>query len=400
MHILDRYALSCGVKIDQPFINSHYYPVTLDKYVVFQTSGKGNSRQYDYWHKAFSFIKEYAPDYKIVHVGIPSDQSVYGVDIDLRGKTSINHLAYIIKNCSIYLGVDSLSVHLASANNKKIVALYSYCYAQNCSPVWGDRKDHTLIEVDWEKHGKPSFSLQEDDKKINKINPELIAKAVLDQLQIPNDLDKVQTVHIGKSFHNPTIEVIPDDGPIPTLIKEKVCNIRLDYVFNEKKLLQLASISFLNIISNKPVDLGLLNTIKAKVSGMTLIVDASFDINYLKAVKNLGIKLTLTAANNDNWGKLAEKFFDFGLEKEQVATKDSVKDSDKVNQQWIFSSEKIIISNGKIFSSKASWKNNQAKLDKYSKVIDCPDFWEESEHFHILKDERPNWNSAKNSLSP
>lgn len=400
MHILDRYALSCGVKIDQPFINSHYYPITLDKYIVFQTSGKGNSRQYDYWHKAFSFIKEYAPDYKIVHVGIPSDQSVYGVDVDLRGKTSINHLAYIIKNCSIYLGVDSLSVHLASANNKKIVALYSYCYAQNCSPVWGDRKDHALIEVDWEKYGKPSFSLQEHDKKINKINPEVIAKAALDQLGIANDLDKVQTVHIGNSFHNPTIEIIPDDGPIPVLIKEKVCNVRLDYLFNEKKLLQLASVSFLNIISNKPVDLGLLNTIRSKVSGMTLVVDGSFDIDYLKSVKNLGFKLTLTAPNDNNWGALAEKFFDFGLEKEEVVTKNSVKDSDKVSDEWIFSSEKIIISNGKIFSSKASWKNNQPKLDKYSKVIDTPDFWEESEHFHILKDERPNWNSAKNSLSP
>jgi hypothetical protein len=289
---------------------------------------------------------------------------------------------------------------LASANNKKIVALYSYCYAQNCSPVWGDRKDHTLIEVDWQKYGKPSFSLQEDDKKINKINPEVIAKAVLDQLEVANDLDKIQTIHIGKSFHSPIIEIIPDDGPIPVLIKEKVCNVRLDYLFNEKKLLQLASISFLNIISNKPIDLGLLNTIKGKISGMTFIVDASFDINYLKAVKNLGVKLIVTAPNNDSWGKLAEKFFDFALEKEQVVTKDSVKDSDKLNEQWIFSSEKIIIANGKIFSSKASWKNNQAKLDKYSKVIDSPDFWEESEHFHILKDERPNWNSAKSSLYP
>ena len=156
----------------------------------------------------------------------------------------------------------------------------------------------------------------------------------------------------------------------------------------------------MNIISNKPVDLGLLNTIKSKVSGMTLIVDASFDIDYLKTVKNFGFKLTLTAPNDNGWGALAEKFFDFGLEKEQAVTKNSVKDSDKVSDQWIFSSEKIIISNGKIFSSKASWKNNQPKLDKYSKVIDTPDFWEESEHFHILKDERPNWNSAKNSLSP
>ena len=59
MHLLDRYALSCGVKIDKPFISEHYYPTTLDKYIVFQTSGKGNSRQYDYWTKVFSFIKEY-----------------------------------------------------------------------------------------------------------------------------------------------------------------------------------------------------------------------------------------------------------------------------------------------------------------------------------------------------
>ena len=70
MHLLDRYALSCGVKIDKPFISEHYYPTTLDKYIVFQTSGKGNSRQYDYWTKVFSFIKEYTEDYKIVHVGL------------------------------------------------------------------------------------------------------------------------------------------------------------------------------------------------------------------------------------------------------------------------------------------------------------------------------------------
>ena len=125
MHLLDRYALSCGVKIDKPFILEQYYPMVLDKYVVFQTSGKGNSRQYDYWDKVFSFIREYCSDYKIVHVGLPSDQTVEGVDEDLRGKTSIRQLAYIIKNSSLYLGVDSLSTHLAGFYNKKIVSLYS-----------------------------------------------------------------------------------------------------------------------------------------------------------------------------------------------------------------------------------------------------------------------------------
>ena len=106
MHLLDRYALSCGVKIDKPFILEQYYPMVLDKYVVFQTSGKGNSRQYDYWDKVFSFIREYCSDYKIVHVGLPSDQTVEGVDEDLRGKTSIRQLAYVIKNSSLYLTVN------------------------------------------------------------------------------------------------------------------------------------------------------------------------------------------------------------------------------------------------------------------------------------------------------
>ena len=141
MHLLNRYALSCGVKIDKPFILEHFYPITLDKYVVFQTSGKGNSRQYDYWSKVFSLIKEYTNEYKIVHVGLPTDQTVLNCDLDLRGKTSIKQLAYIIKNSSLYLGVDSFSAHLAGYYNKKIVSLYSYCYAQNCAPIWGEEKN-------------------------------------------------------------------------------------------------------------------------------------------------------------------------------------------------------------------------------------------------------------------
>jgi hypothetical protein len=400
MHILDRYALSCGVKIDKPFINMHYYPMTLDKYIVFQTSGKGNSRQYDYWHKVFSFIKDYTNEYKIIHVGLPSDQSVFGVDVDLRGRTSVNQLAYIIKNSCMYLGVDSLSVHLSSAFDKKIVALYSYCYAQNASPVWGDSKNHSLLEVDWAKYGKPSFSMSEEDKKINKINPEVIAKSVLDQLGVSNDLNQIETINIGKWFHKPTIEIVPDDGPMPTLIRDKICNIRLDYIFNEKKLLELAEICYLNIVSNKMIDLNILNRIKSKISGVTLIVDDSFSVEYLKNLKKLGLNLVLSASDNEEWGKLAEKFFEFGLDKEKALTKQDVNGSDKMNDSWIFSSEKIIISNGKVYASKASWKNNQPKLDRYSKVIDSADFWEESEHFHILKDERPNWNSAKATLSP
>lgn len=397
MHLLDRYALSCGVKIDQPFILEHYYPIPLEKYIVFQTSGKGNSRHYDYWTKVFYFIKEYAPEYKIVHIGLPTDQSVSGVDLDLRGKTSIKHLAYLIKNSSLYLGVDSLSAHLAGHFNKKMVVLYSYCYAQNCSPVWGSQENKTLIEVDWKKHGKPSFSLNEDKKKINTIFPEKIAKEVLDKLNIKNDMDKVKTLHIGKSYHTPMIEIIPNSGPFPAVIKDKICNIRMDLFFNEKILLGLANVCNLNIITEKEISLDLLNTIKSKIAALSIVISDNISIKYLEQVKTLGFKLILIANNDENWGRLAEKFFDFGLDKEDVFVKSDVENSNQIDESCLFSSEKIILSNGKVYASKLSWKNDQPKLDRYSKVVDHPDFWEESEHFYIFKDERNNKNQQTNS---
>ncbi|MBM3453558.1 MAG: glycosyltransferase family 9 protein [Bacteroidetes bacterium] len=390
MHLLDRYALSCGVKISSPFILEHYYPIVLDKYIVFQTSGKGNSREYDYWPKVFSFIKEYAPEYKIIHVGLPSDHSVAGVDIDLKGKTNIKQLAFIIKNSSLYLGVDSLSTHLAGFYNKKIVALYSYCYAQNCKPVWGDKKNQKLIEVDWEKYGKPSFSLKENQKKINTIMPEIVAKAVLDKLEINNELDKIKTIYIGKSYHKPTIEIIPNNGPLPIIIKDKICNIRMDLFFNEKALLRLAHVCNLNIICDKEISLDLLSKIKSKITALTIVASDKISVEYLEAVRSLGFKIFLIADDNDDWGRLAEKFFDFCLDKEDRFDKKNIENLNQIDETCTFSSEKIIISDGKIFASKLSWKNDEPKLDKYSKVIDCSEFWEEIDHFYILKDERNN----------
>ena len=389
MHILERYALSCGVKIDKPFILEQYYPIALDKYVIFQTSGKGNSRQYDYWLKVFQYIREYTKDYKIVHVGLESDQSVAGVDVDLRGKTSIRQLAYLIKNSSLYLGIDSLSTHLAGYYDRKTVALYSYCFAQNCFPIWGKNHNKSLIEVDWQKEGKPSFSLTEKKKKINTIKPEVIAMAVLDQLGIGHDLHLVKTLFIGAEYHNPTIEVVPDSSSYPIFIKDKICNVRMDYHFDEQNLMRLASISKVNIISAKEININILNSIKSKVCGLNIIASNQISEDYLTKVKSLGIKLNLSAPFNEDWPNLCEKFFDFKLEKDEVITKSQIKNAAEIDENCIFNSEKIIFSEGKVYSCKLFWEKKQPKLDRSAKVIDDQAFWQESDYFYIYKDERP-----------
>lgn len=389
MHILERYALSCGVKIDKPFILEQYYPIALDKYIVFQTSGKGNSRQYDYWVKVFQYIREYTNDYKIVHVGLESDQSVAGIDIDLRGRTSIRQLAYLIKNSSLYLGIDSLSAHLAGYYDTKMVTLYSYCFAQNCFPIWGKRHNRSLIEVDWTEQGKPSFSLTEKKKNINTIKPEIIAKAALDHLGVANDLNLVKTLFIGSEYQNPTIEVVPDSTSYPIFIKDKVCNVRMDYHFDEQNLMRLASICRINIVTAKEININILNSIKEKVCGLNVIASDQISEDYLVKVKSLGVKLNLSAPFNDEWPRLCEKFFDFKLDKDEVATKAKVKNASEIDGNSIFNSEKIIFSDGKVYSCKLFWEKKQPKLDRSAKVVDDQAFWQESDYFYIYKDERP-----------
>lgn len=141
----------------------------------------------------------------------------------------------------------------------------------------------------------------------------------------------------------------------------------------------------------------ILNKVKSKIAALTVIASDKISITYLEDLKSLGIKLILIADNNENWGMLAEKFFDFGLDKEDTFGKKDIENSDQMNEECLFSSEKIVISDGKIYASKLSWKNDQPKVDRYSKVVDHPDFWEEAEHFYILKDERNNKNYQTNS---
>jgi hypothetical protein len=218
--------------------------------------------------------------------------------------------------------------------------------------------------------------------------PEVVARAALNQLGVENDLDKVKTLHIGDLYHKPTIEIVPDSLMAPAVIKDKICNIRMDYHYSEANLVRLASISFLNIITDKEIPIKVIDAIKSKVHGITVIANDSITLEYLKDVKSLGIKIDLIAKDGENWGALAEKFFDFGLEKDETFDKKSVKAIDMIDETCLFSSEKIILSEEKVFASKLAWKNNQPKLDRLAKVVDDPVFWEELDHFHIIKDER------------
>ena len=80
-------------------------------------SGKTNPKNYPYWKKLISMINE-----PIVQIGVEGEeQLVY----DFRKNLSIKELRSLIKECRIWIGVDSFFQHLAWDEEKSGIVLWS-----------------------------------------------------------------------------------------------------------------------------------------------------------------------------------------------------------------------------------------------------------------------------------
>lgn len=155
MHLAEVYALTCGLKIDKPYIKLQEIQIPSEPYITFHPHcEKGKSRIYKSWDLVIQGIKDLG--YNIVQVGGLGGDTYDGVDSSYLGKTNSNELAFLIKNSSLHLGYDSFPVHVASTLGKKIVCLYSV-YASHSRPYWSREEDVILLEPNWDDR-KPSFS--------------------------------------------------------------------------------------------------------------------------------------------------------------------------------------------------------------------------------------------------
>ena len=110
MHQLETYSLITGALIDECFIAEEEIELPSSKYITFHPyHSKGNARQYDSWKEVVNLLKKSCPNYEMVQIGMENDDR-YEVNTSLLGKTSYNSLAYLIKNCSLHLGYDSMKV--------------------------------------------------------------------------------------------------------------------------------------------------------------------------------------------------------------------------------------------------------------------------------------------------
>ena len=165
--ITEVYARDLGVKIGKAKITEHFYPIPEEKYITFFKEDPQQVNQYDYWEIVFSLLNPFFQKHNIK-----------GFEIYDRKAQSPKQNNFIIKNSELYLGIANYFMSTADIYKKPSVCLLSNTYPSNINSEYSKiiSPDFSLV--------KPSFSSQENKKRINEILPENIAQSVLDKLNL------------------------------------------------------------------------------------------------------------------------------------------------------------------------------------------------------------------------
>lgn len=384
-HLIEEYAKNLGVKIGKPVFEPHYFPIIEDKYITIHVDNKIDSKYYEFFPEVLDLLKNIISPlgYKIYQIGGAEDPELSGADKSYLG-FSRKQTAYIIKNSSLHIGIDSFPVHLASVYDVPIIALYSHIYPQHAYPYWSSKEKVRIIEAD-RKGNKPSYNYQEKPKSINTIKPEEIVKNACELLSVPFTAS-ISTKYIGESYSTSFIEIVPNFFGESNQLKDRLLNIRMDYEFNEQCLAQWATHYKVNIVTNQPISLQILAATKHNIDQFSFEVNdcETFPIDYLEAVKNLGIKISGVCKDFKKLSEIREFYFDFLIEEDDKINFEKVEELKKFSNLK-FLTKRDIFSEGKRFSSKAHLDSKQPLLDKASNVIDSDEFWRDLEHYYIYE---------------
>lgn len=387
MHLVETYALNCGLKIDQPFIYEKYCPIPFDKFVSFQPCSKYEAKSYDLWQEVIDqilpFLRE--KDIHIIQIG-GKDEKPLNNCYHLQGKTTINQAAYLIKRGIMHFGADSFGVHIASSYDKPIVALYSNSRPENAGPYFNIKNKAKILEID-KSNRKPSYSAQENPKTINELDPIDIANSILEKLGF--DKINMKSLHIGQDYGRKLIESAPD-AVLSDISKLGVSSLimRMDYEFNEEVLEEQLRRNNCSIYTKKPIKFDVLNKYKNNIAQIIYELEEDHDLEFVKNMRKIGRPFILsTYKDQDFIDKIKLQYMDYGqIIKLNKSTKnDLIKIKDKDLSNLYYKSNKITISNGKVYNSKAAYMAKTPFENKPIKVIDTPEFWEEAKYLYIFE---------------
>ena len=398
MNLTEKMALDCGVKVSQPYLDRYFLPIRNDNFIIIDTRCKNEIGEYDYFNDVLELIKPYLKQLNIDIFQIATEKSSKLACDKCFITINKKQENYLISKAKLLISNENYSLHIASAFNIKSIGLYSLFNSNNTRPIWN--KNLQIILESNRDGNLPSYGqLKESPKTINFISPYVIAKNILDSLDISNDLGRFELVYLGKSFSQKIIEIVPDFMSDANFMKDRSINLRLDYVTN----LNVSVFNYwvanrkVNIITDKDININMIAAYRNNIILMTVMLTPNISEKFLKHCKSIGLKLKIFCDDKNKLEEYRFKFLNWEIHQD-FENEGTFEKLSNLSNKSKFISSKILISKGKHFSCKANYFANKHLDNHKEHVILSKEFEQEIEFFKIYN-EREEESTSSTSVA-
>jgi hypothetical protein len=386
MNLTEKMALDCGVKISQPYLDRYFLPIRNDNYIIIDTRCKNANGEYDYFNDVLDLIKPYLKEVNIDIFQIATDKNAKLACDKCFITINKKQENYLISKARLLISNENYSLHIASVFNTKSIGLYSLFNPINTRPVW-NTNSQIILESDRDGN-LPSYGrLNESPKTINFISPYVIAKNILNSLGISNDLERFELVHLGKSFNQKIVEIVPDFVSDANFMKDRSINLRLDYIknLNSSVFNYWVGNRKVNIITDKDININMVAPYRNNILLMTIMLSENISEKFLKHCKSIGLKLKIFCDDKNKLEEYRFKFLNWDVHQD-FENEGALNKLTNLSKNSKFISSKVLISKGKQFSCKANYFANKHLDNSEESVILSKEFEQEIEFFKIYNE--------------
>lgn len=370
MHLVTHLSRQTGGEIRIPDFPVNFAPVPSVKYITVCTGAPSQSRIYDYFNKVLSLVGN---RYRIVQIGSREDYPIAGA-IDNRG-LGLREEGFILSRSSLHLGNDHVFNSIAASKGVPSVSLHSFM-PEDCARPLG-----TGIVMSLSADGKPSYSLEENPKRINSIKPEDVANTVLEILGLSRV--EMKTVYIGPAYLDERIDFVPDFPIPPGAFNGRKLVCRYDLVPNPEALAHFLFHYGGPVITRDPLPPTIFNDFRGKIKQVIYYIDNNLNLEFLNALRIAGIPYELVS---ESTGK---KLQDLKLELWDYNQIKSPKKHDisRFGREMKFDSNRFFFSQNKFYPTRWHWERGITSQDcDFSLTgIESCEFQESLENLYIYE---------------
>jgi hypothetical protein len=362
-------------------IETHSFPLPFSgKYVLIITSTGAPAKNYKHWKAVVDWLKPAlnANGYYLVQCGGEKDERI-GADFDACGKTSTLQYFDLVKRASLLVCGDTSAVHVAGHFDIPLVALYSISPPEVSRAYFGNP---FLQKYLCPEGYSPSFNPNETPAHINRIKVETVVSEACNLLKIK--APQFKTLHLGGSYAQHVLEVVPNVVLRPEFSTGNVVHIRYDKGGVEKAIYDQLSVRKCTVRTRAPLNVEILKQLRQNIEFVAYEIDENHSVEFATALMRAQIPFRLYSRLPD------EKLNPIKLDYFDIAIIEKLRDSEGRPELYgkNFITNRRIFSGGKIYLSHAHVREDKS-VDNFSKnehtVLDAPDFWEDKELYCIYE---------------